>query len=434
MNTISYQNPIHVIGTDASGIKGIPVPQQQIILSSKRLAAPKRLFKVVHDWYTHKNNQSLLPELFPSDRPNELITWLTKLDEASVVLASGDPLWFGIGRSLLEAFPSERLIFHPAPSSFQLAFARLGRSWQDASWISLHGRDPAPLAKILQKRPKALAVLTDPSRGGIEEVRKTLVASGLENTYSLWLCERLGHKEERIVQIESKAGAVDDIHPLHLAILLSEEKTIKDPKNLPHFGLKDGLFLQHDDRPGLMTKLEIRVQLLAALELPKEGVIWDLGAGVGSVGLEAIRMVPNLKLLSVDKRIGSNYLIKKNANRLGVKPTAIIEDEIINVLNGSTIPKDAIYPDRILLGGGGNNKSEILKLTLEVLNPGGIIVVPLVTLEKLGEFRKIFESYNCNLTISQHQAWRGVPLVDGTRLSPMNPVLIIKGEKPLQIN
>ena len=110
-----------------------------------------------------------------------------------VVLASGDPLWFGLGRILCDRIGAERLRFHPAPTSLQLAFARIGRPWQDADWVSLHGRDPEILASTLQKRPAALAVLTDPNQGGAITVQQMLRSSGLEASTDLWLCENLGH-------------------------------------------------------------------------------------------------------------------------------------------------------------------------------------------------------------------------------------------------
>ena len=120
-------------------------------------------------------------------------------------------------------FPAERIRFHPAPTSLQLAFARLGRPWQDASWISLHGRDPEPLAARLQQRPAALAVLTDPARGGAGEVRRILQSSGLEAAYQFWLGERLGHPAERLRQLSPADPLPQDLDPLHLVLLIAAD-------------------------------------------------------------------------------------------------------------------------------------------------------------------------------------------------------------------
>ena len=345
-----------------------------------------------------------------------------------VVLASGDPLWFGIGRMLGDRLGTARLRFHPAPTSLQLAFARIGRPWQDATWVSLHGRDPQALSQALQKRPTALAVLTDPNQGGANSVRQILASSGLEASYELWLCENLGHPEERILQIAPDDDLPLDLHRLLIAVLIAKEPAQQDPKTYPLFGLDDGVYLQHSDHPGLMTKREIRIQLLADLNPPEQGVLWDLGAGTGSVGLEALRLRPQLQLMAIEQRAGGAALIKANAERLGVCPAAVLEANAVDLLRGE-LPADLQQPNRVLLGGGGRQRKTLLQLVLERLKPTGIVVVPLATVDSLSDVRRLLEDANMTVRISHLQAWRGQPLRDGTRLVPMNPILTVSGTK-----
>ena len=199
---------IDVIGTDAGAPATLPATQQALIRAATHLAAPRRLQPALKTWLGDE-----APELISSDDPLALVNALETLpaEASAVVLASGDPLWFGIGRILSDRLSSEALRFHPAPTALQLAFARIGRPWQDASWVSLHGRDPAALSAALQKRPAALAVLTDPNHGGLDAVRRTLISSGLEASYQLWLCENLGHPTERVQRIRP-----EDALPNHL--------------------------------------------------------------------------------------------------------------------------------------------------------------------------------------------------------------------------
>ncbi len=422
------ENPIHVIGTDAAGLITLPLFLQELILSSQKIAAPERILSTIPQWWADTKSRKALPEMFASDKPQELIIWLKSQNTKTIVLASGDPLWFGIGRCLIESLPPSRLRFHPCTTSLQLAFARLGRTWQDASWISLHGRDSSHLAKVLQKRPKALAILTDPSRGGAEEVRTYLRASGLEKSYAFWVCEQLGHPQERVQKIMPVEELPIELHPLHLVVLLAEKASTSSTEVLPLFGIDDGFYLQHDDQPGLMTKREIRVQLIADLELPAQGVLWDIGAGVGSVGLEALRLRPKLRLLAIEKRIGACALISANAKRLFVNPSAIIEAEALEVLSDHNFSKNLSKPDRAILGGGGKYRKKLLEIIVKRLKPGGIVVIPVVTLEAASELIVILKKSHCKLNISQHQPWRGVPLANGTRLAPINPVFIIKGK------
>jgi precorrin-6Y C5,15-methyltransferase (decarboxylating) len=413
---------IEVIGTDAGAPATLPGPHQQHLREAELIAAPRRLHAALLDW-----GGSGLPELMASDQPQPLLERLAAMAPGAsvVVLASGDPLWFGIGRLLLDALPPERLRFHPGPSSLQLAFARVGRPWQDASWLSLHGRDPAPLAARLQQRPAALAVLTDPGRGGAEEVRRCLRAAGLELAYGFWLCERLGHSNERVQRLAPADPLPADLEPLHLVLLVAEPPVL--PAQLPLFGLPDGVFLQHSDRPGLMTKREVRIQLLADLDLPAHGVLWDVGAGVGSIGLEALRLRPALQLWALEQRGGSAALIRANAERLGVQPAGVLEGRAPDAL--VELPD----PDRVVIGGGGRDRCQLLQAVLDRLRPGGVVVIPLATLEALAELRPLLEQAGMTVGVAQHQAWRGAPLADGTRLAPLNPVLVLRGERQVPV-
>jgi len=161
--------------------------------------------------------------------------------------------------------------------------------------------------------------------------------------------------------------------------------------------------------------------VLADLELPAAGVLWDIGAGVGSIGLEALRLRPDLQGWFLEQRGGSAGLIAANAGRLGVRPAAIHEGRAPEAL--SVFPD----PDRVVIGGGGRGRVAVLAAVLERLRPRGVVVIPLATLEALAELRPLLERSGLAVAVSQHQSWRGVPLAEGTRLAPLNPVLVLKG-------
>jgi len=413
---------LEVIGTDAGGLAGLAAPWQERLGEVELVAAPQRLLPELLQWYGLRERPT--PRLVATDQPQELLATLRPAlaaGQRALLLASGDPLWYGIGRVLLQAFPPQQLRFHPAPTCLQLAFARIARPWQDATWLSLHGRDPEPLAAALQRRPPALAVLADPGAGGAETVRRLLRASGLEAAYGCWICERLGHPLERVRRLGAGEATPRDLDPLHLVLLVAEPPAAPAPAALPLFGLADGLWLQHPDQPGLMTKREVRIQLLADLDLPAEGVLWDIGAGVGSVGLEALRLRPALRLWAVERRAGAAALLAANAARLGVEPAGVVEGSAPEAL--APLPD----PDRVLLGGGGRRRRAVLEAVLARLRPGGVVVVPLATVEALAELRPVLEGAGLTVAVSQLQVWRGAPLGDGTRLAPLNPVLVLAG-------
>ena len=417
--------PIQVVGCDGSGFNSLTHAWQEALSQADLVVAPARLLDDLKQQVTALSPGDG-PAFLASDGLSPLLGRLRQAleqRETVIVLASGDPLWFGIGRLLLQHLPPGCLRFHPAPTSLQLAFARLGRPWQDARWVSLHGRDPEPLAQALQQRPAALGVLCDPDQGGALSVRRLLASSGLEAAYRFWLAERLGHPEERLRCFAPAEPLPSDLDRLHLVVLIAEPPELPAAETLPLFGLADGLWLQHQDQPGLMTKREVRIQLLADLELPERGVLWDVGAGVGSVGLEALRLRPQLQLWAIERRAGAAALIGANAARLQVHPAGILEAEAAEAL--ACLPD----PDRVLVGGGGSRRDSLLQEVLQRLRPGGIVVVPLATLEALAAVRQALEQAGLELSISQLQAWRGTPLGDGTRLMPLNPVLILRGRR-----
>ncbi|WP_320677206.1 precorrin-6y C5,15-methyltransferase (decarboxylating) subunit CbiE [Prochlorococcus sp. MIT 1300] len=429
MSKSKDRGKINVIGTDASGLWHLPPELEELVVSAEAIAASKRILQTLPEWWAKKAPKKNIPQTTNTDQPEKLVKWLKQTKGKKIVLASGDPLWFGIGRRLSESFKQKHIVFHPGPSSMQLAFARIGRSWQDCSWISIHGRDATPLIRSLQKHPSKLVVLPDPQAGGAEQVRELLNASGLASCYEFWLFEQLGHPDERVRLLNTSDKIPKGIDPLHLTILIKKENLdeIIDSQ-LPLFGLKDGLFFQHKDRPGLMTKREMRVQLLAELELPEKGVLWDIGAGVGSVGLEALRLRPQLQLMAVEKRAGGADVILTNAARLKVKPAAVLEVEAVDLITGPNLPRSLKYPNRVLIGGSDKRRLDLLEAISKKIAPDGIIIIPLANIEALSEIKPFLEKNFKEVSISQHQTWRGLPINHGTRLSPINPIIIIKGK------
>jgi len=419
---------IHVIGIDTSSIKSFFEAKKKQIFTAERITGPQRILDSFKTWLKDTNLKNHKFEFIETDKLNDFIDALKKEEKKTIIFSGGDPLWYGIGRLLIQNFPLSKLYFDPAATSFQLAFSRIGKPWQDTKWISLHGRDPLPFEKAIKKLPSSLVVLTDPSRGGAKEIYQLLHSLGLEGKYEFLTFERLGYLNERIIEIKSIEDFPIDFDPLHLVILFKREERLPKPEELPLFGINDSVFLQNPDCPGLMTKKEIRVQLLSELNLPKQGIIWEIGSGVGSIGLEALRISPNLKLVSIDKRIGSKNIIEENARRLGVNPSLIIEDEVLNALNNNKITDRLLHPDRVILGGGGSNLDLIIEEVLKKINTFCILTIPLISLKSFSKLESILKTKSNKLSISQHQSYRGVNIGDDIRLSPLNPVFILKVE------
>ena len=424
----SCNDKINIIGLDSDNISSLSQEKQDLILTSKSIAVVTR-FKLLIEEMIVNNSSSNIKEIKEIGDVKELLEWVNMQDETVSIICGGDPLWFGIGRIFSENFNRERLTFYPSPTSFQQAFSRIGRSWQDVKWFSVHGRSTEDLFNVLKKKPQSLAITTDNKDGSPEHINKVLISLEIRENYEFWIFENLGCNSEKIYKVNPHRS-FPKVNQTNLVVLILSEPNREDYKNLPMFGIEDGLFAYFKDRPGLMTKREVRIQILSDLELPENGTIWDLGAGVGSVGIETIRLRPNLDLIAIDKRIGASKIIQKNCKLFNVKFKKIIEKDIIESIENNLIPKEFISPSRIILGGGeGKIKLDILKKIIPYLSINGIIIIPFSAINYINSVEEILLKNNFKTCIRSIQAYRGVSISSGTRMNPMNPIYLVKGKK-----
>ncbi len=212
-------------------------------------------------------------------------------------------------------------------------------------------------------------------------------------------------------------------------VVLTKTKQNFSNNNLPLFGISDHIFKTFEDRPNLLTKKEVRIQILADLELPKNGVIWDVGAGCGSIGLEALKLRPNLDLICIDKRIGSKALILENSKRLGVKPKFIFEEDINNTLNKRNLSSFE-KPNRLLIGGcDKETKLQIINKLAQGMSIGDIIVIPIIDIQIIKELKEVLEGKNFKTNLNLIQTYKSLSIAAGLRLEPNNPVFLLKGKK-----
>ena len=417
---------IYIIGLNSFNFEDLSIDVQELFHKVKNIAAPKIYINEIKNWVLSK----LIEEknFFESKSNLDLINWLKFIDKDVILISRGDPLWYGIGRLLLNNFSKEELFFYPGKTSLQLAFSKLKKSWQDVKAVSIHGRETNELIRLLKAKEKSIAILTDPKNNNLELIKQNLKELDLANYYEFWLCEEIGSKNERIRLISHQKNLPKGISDLNIVILLKKEKSYL-ATNLPLFGISDNTFKTFADRPNLLTKREIRIQLLADLELPEEGTLLDIGSGSGTIGLEALRLRPQLKLISIDKRFGSQLLVKENAKKLGVSPKQIIESDVKQFL---THDFNNLFSDsnRVVIGGCDEvTKIEIIEALSKSLQKGDIIVLPIITFEVLQKVSNCLRQLNYETSVNLIQTFKGLSISDGTRFEPNNPVFIIKAEK-----
>lgn len=402
---------IHVVGIGLDGAAGLTRTTLQIVEHATLLVGGDRHLGYFPD---HPGNHLVLGDF------STAIEQIRQSSDSVVVLTSGDPLFFGFGRLLLEQLPPERLQFHPHLSSVQLAFSRIKLAWQDARIISAHGRSLDELLQAIQQGVEKIAVLTDPTRSP-SAIAALLLSLDLPSRYQIWVCENLGGSNERITETTDPNPLIDQsFAPLNVVVLrrLSNEE-LELSQSLPLFGLSDQSFLSFPDRPGLMTKREVRILVLAELALQAGQIVWDIGAGTGSVAIEMARLCPTSQIYAIEKTAIGISLIQKNCDRFAVENIHAIHGAAPNAL------QELPQPDRIFIGGSGGNLQSILEMGLAQLRDRGIIVLALATLEHLTQTLTYLSQNNWRYRVLQVQIARSTAIASLTRLTPLNPITLI---------
>lgn len=334
-----------------------------------------------------------------------------------VLLASGDPLFFGIGRLLTEYFPAEQLAFYPQVSSVQLALNRLQIPWQEATVVSLHGRGVERLQDALKQGSPLIVVLTDPEHTPMALAR-FISDLRLPVRYQAWVCSQLGSPQEQIVPL---LEGQNPSFPNPNLVVLRRVEPEPDPHRWPLVGIPDDQFYTFPDQPGLMTKQPTRLLTLGSLQLPQEGVVWDIGAGTGSVAVEIARLSSQLQVYAVERNATGICLIRRNRQRFGLENLQVIPGTAPQVL------ADLPDPDRVVLGGGGKGICDLLPVVAARLRPEGILVANFATLETCSEALQWLRSRGWQVRVDHVQISRSAPLAEGTRFAPLNPVYLLQG-------
>lgn len=341
------------------------------------------------------------------------------VDRNVVVLASGDPLYYGIGGYLVRILGTESVEIYPNVSAVAAAFARIREPWQDAAVVSLHGRSRAGgLGDTLQNADK-VAVYTDP-----EHPPQQLAALCLElgcDDIRMCVLEQLGSAAERIRWLTPAAAVEMQFEQPNLVIFRRESPRISaTPSAGLHLGMPETVY-EHEH--GLITKSEIRTVAIARLALQPGHVLWDLGAGSGSVGLEASLLLGSGRIVAVEKDPRRADQIEANRRRFGITNLAVICAALPDGLTG--LPA----PDRVFVGGGGSALIQILAAVDRRLRPGGMIVVNLVLIDRLQAAAAALEDRGYRVDTVQVQVNRSRPLAGGMRFEAENPVWILRAEK-----
>lgn len=332
-----------------------------------------------------------------------------------VVLASGDPLLFGIGARLVAGIGGERVSVLPNVSAIAAAFARIRRPWDDARIVSLHGRDRRFALLHLLKGEAPVAVLTDPKQSPAW-LAGWLLERGVDRV-QMAVFERLGDPQERVAWHSLETASQNRFAEPNLVILLTAPGPAAEIAPLT-LGMPETAY--RNDK-GLITKSEVRAVTLAKLRLGPGMTLWDLGAGSGAVGIEASLLIGDGRIVAVEKKPARVAQIRANAAGFGVVNHETIQAELPGGL--AELPR----PDRVFIGGGGRDLAAVVRAAVQHLKPGGVLVANTVLLENLGRIAAVLEEVGLAVDVVQMQINRSRPMPWSARMEARNPVWIIQG-------
>lgn len=331
-----------------------------------------------------------------------------------VVLASGDPGFFGIVRALVERFGRERIEVHPGVSSVAAAFARAAMPWDDALVVSAHGRDARAAINACRAHPK-VAVLTAPGVGPAELATEL---AGLGRRFLV--AEGLGEGNERVFEGDAEEVAARTWTDPNVVVVSDENAAVGakgvrwPPRRAPErWGLSEDAF---EHRNGMITKSEVRALALARLGPGLGDLVWDVGAGSGSVAIECVRL--GAAVIAVERDVDACATIERNARRHEVN-VQIVCGEAPDALDA--LPD----PDAVFVGGGGAAFDRTLKLA--GTRARRAVVVALAAVERVGSAVELLASGGLDVDAVLVHAARLRRIGDVHRLAPVNPVFLVSG-------
>lgn len=348
-----------------------------------------------------------------------------------VLLATGDPLCHGIAAYLASRLCIEAIEVIPNVSTLQLACARLSLPWQDMKFSSVHSKDAGDwvegsepshgLYALLRdiRHNDRLAILTSPDNTP-DRIARMLVTEGLADDFEMAVAERMCQPEERIISSMAITAAAQMPFADPNVVLLWRTR----PRPLPVLlGLPDASYQQRYPEKGLITKNEVRAVSLARMQLRANSVVWDIGAGSGSVGLEAARLCSLGHVYAIEKNVDDSAIVRSNRKALGLSNHTLVHGKAPEGLQHWP------DPDAVFIGGSGGELAELIRLILQRMKPEGWLVMNFVTLENLGTAVETLKSLGAAWDVLQLQASRSKPILHMNRMAAENPVWLVCAQK-----
>jgi precorrin-6B C5,15-methyltransferase / cobalt-precorrin-6B C5,C15-methyltransferase len=413
----STLSKIHIVGVGGDGLAGLTMRGREILTSADIVLGSDSALRLLPEINAERIRiGSDLQEILEKLRAN-----FGK--KHMVVVAGGDPLFYGVARYLCDRLGKDRFEVLPHVSSMQLAFARIKETWEEAYLTDLSTRS---LDDVLDRIRTAETVgLFTSETHHPPRIARELLVRGLDY-FRAYVCENLGGPDERITQGELSEIQNMSFDPLNVMILKRKPgrpDVRRSSRKLMRFGNPDDVFAQSRPKTGLITQAEVRAIALSQLDLQSSDVMWDVGAGSGSVALEAAQLVEPGKVYAIEQDSADYHLIVANAEQFGIRNVQAVFG------TAPAVFQDLPDPDAIFIGGNGGEIARLLEASFSALRPGGRLVINVATLEMLSSTYEVLKRLSPNVSVLLVNLSRSVEQMEALRFEAVNPTFLLKVAK-----
>ncbi len=412
------QSRIPIVGIAPNGPSSLPPEVRQTINEAEMVFGGRRLLAMFPGITGEKvpitNNVQEIVASIAANRGRRRI----------VVLASGDPGFYGIAHHLTEKLGKDVFEITPGVSAMQLAFARIGESWDGAALVSVHLRPIEDIISLVRSNKK-VGILTD-DKHTPSQVATVLLNHGIANC-RVCVCQNLGAKEESVLDTDLNSLKGTECAALNVVILLRDNPGDGDVTDAPPvIGNAEGSFAQ-PTAGMLITKLEVRAISLAKLSLTANSTVWDIGAGSGAVSIEASQLAANGRVFAIEKNSAALSAINENVKRFGRGNVTVIQASAPEKID------DLPAPDAVFIGGSGGNLAGILGVACRRLRSGGRIVINAATLETLNSSVTALKMNGFEAEVTLVNVARSKDILNLTRFEALNPVFVVTGRRESEV-
>lgn len=421
MKNSSTDGKVFIVGLGDDGLTGVTDQARRIVREAQLIIGSEQTLSRVPELAAEKlavgTDLREIARRIESDRTAKRI----------VVLASGDPLFYGVARYLCERVGKEHFEVLPHVSSMQLAFARVKESWEDAYLTNLANKNIDEVVDRVRTADK-VGIFTSEECSPSHFARELLNSE--VNYFRGYVCENLGSPDERVTQGELAEIAEMTFAPLNVLILVrkaDQPDRAGAVERLQLYGNPDDIFAQSRPKSGLITQAEVRAIALAQMNIRPSSVVWDIGAGSGSVAIEAAQLAGQGTVYAIEKDPADYQLIQSNAERFGVLNLRAIHGRAPEAV------ADLPTPDAIFIGATGRELGPLLDIAYQRLRRAGRMVVNVATLETLHQVYSAFRTFEGEPSVWMIQVSRGTHQLGSVRFDALNPTFLLaisKSAKP----